>query len=245
MTELTKSKEMLTVNGIVVHVVRKDIKNLHLAVYPPDGRVRVAVPKHITDDNVRLAVVSKLHWIKNQQKDFQQQARQTERQYVSGECHYHFGKRCRLVLVERVGRHGVELKQSGRLTLYVNPGTTVANRERLLDEWRRSELKRHAAELLGKWQPIIGQQVAHCGIKKMRTRWGSCNSEKRNIWLNLELSKKPLECLEYILVHEMVHFLERGHNDNFRYYMDRYMPNWRSAKARLNQLPLKHENWNY
>lgn len=245
MTELAKANEMLTVNGIAVQVVRKDIKNLHLAVYPPDGRVRVAVPNHITDDNVRLAVVSKLSWIKKQQKDFQEQTRQSERQYVSGECHYHFGKRCRLQLIERVGSHKVELLQSGKLKLFVNPNTTIANREKLLDEWRRNELKKRAAELLEKWQPIIGKQVVHCGIRKMRTKWGSCNSEKRNIWLNLELSKKPPECLEYILVHEMVHFLERGHNDNFRYYMDKFMPNWRLAKRRLNQLPLKHENWNY
>lgn len=242
---MDKVKEMLTVNGIAVKVVRKNIKNLHLGVYPPDGRVRVAVPEHVTDDNVRLAVVSKLSWIKRQQKDFQQQARQSERQYVSGECHYHFGKRCRLELIERVGSHKVELMQSGRLRLYVNPGTSVANKEKLLDEWRRNELKQRALELLDKWQPVIGKQVVRCGIKKMRTKWGSCNSEKGNIWLNLELSKKPIECLEYILVHELVHFLERGHNDIFRQYMDKFMPNWRLPKARLNQLPLRHENWNY
>lgn len=245
MTELGKPTDMLTVNGIAVQVVRKDIKNLHLGVYPPDGRVRVAAPKHISDDNVRLAVVSKLSWIKKQQRDFQEQARQSARNYVSGECHYHFGKRCRLEVIERIGGHKVELMQSGRLRLFVNPKTSTANREKLLDEWRRKELKRCALELLDKWQPIIGKQVAHIGVKKMRTKWGSCNLEKRNIWLNLELSKKPWECLEYIVVHEMVHLLERGHNDAFRGYMDRFMPNWRLAKARLNQLPLKHENWNY
>ncbi len=245
MSESSKASDTVTVDGIEVQVVRKAIKNLHLGVYPPDGRVRMAVPNHITDDNVRLAVVSRLSWIKKQQQAFRQQARQSERQYVSGECHYYQGKSFRLEVIERRGRHAVEAMQSGRLRMYVSPGTSVANRAKLLEEWRRSELRVRVAELLDQWQPLVGKEVTHWGIKKMRTKWGSCNRERRSIWLNLELSKKPPECLEYILVHELVHLLERGHNDNFKQHMDRLLPQWRLIKARLNQLPLKHEEWGY
>jgi predicted metal-dependent hydrolase len=133
---------ILTVNGIEVQIVRKDIKNLHLAVYPPDGRVRVAVPKHVTDDNVRLAVISKLRWIKKQQQDFKEQPRQSERQYLSGECHYVFGKRYRLELIERDGTHEVKPLRSGKLQLFVRPGSSVEVKEKALNAWYREELKK-------------------------------------------------------------------------------------------------------
>ncbi len=236
---------MLTVNGIDVQIVRKDIKNLHLAVYPPDGAVRVAVPKHITDDNVRLAIVDKLSWIKKQQKDFKDQPRQSKRLYISGECHYFFGKRCRLELIERVGKHEVILRKSGKLKMFVKPNTPVENKAKLLNEWYRSELKKLLPELLAKWQPVIGKKVTGCGVRKMKTKWGSCNIEKSHIWLNLELAKKPSLCLEYILVHEMVHLLERNHNDRFKTFMDKYLPRWRSHRELLNKSPLAHESWKY
>jgi len=242
---MDQAKEMLTVNGIDVQIVRKDIKNLHLAVYPPNGHVRVAVPKHVTDDNVRLAVVSKLSWIKKQQKAFAGQSRQSERQYISGECHYYFGKRYRLKLIERIGKHEIVLLKSGKLKMFVNPNTSVANKEKLLDEWRRAELKGRVPELIEKWQPVIGEEVANWGIRKMKTKWGSCNIAQSRIWLNLELAKKPIECLEYILIHEMVHLLERNHNDNFSEYMDKLLPQWRSHRDVLNRGPLGHEDWRY
>ncbi len=235
----------LTVNNIEVQVVRKDIKNLHLAVYPPDGRVRVAVPLHITDDNVRLAVISKLSWIKKQQATFKAQPRQSPREMVSGESHYFFGRRYRMAVIERYGRHEVVIKNSAKLILYVKPNTTTANRELALNAWYRAELKKRIPALIAKWEPIIGQQVAEWGIKKMKTKWGSCNIPQRRIWLNLELAKKPPECLEYILVHEMVHLLERHHNATFRTYMDHFLPNWRLHRDVLNSAPLAHEEWSY
>jgi len=239
------SSHIVTVSGVDVQIVRKNIKNLHLAVYPPDGHVRVAVPKHVTDDNVRLAVISKLGWIKKQQRDFKNQPRQTKRQYVSGECHYYFGKRLRLELIERRGKHQVILKKSGKLRMLVQSGTAVANKEKLLNEWYRAELKSRIPELIQQWQPVIGETPNGWGVKKMKTRWGSCNIEKRQIWLNLELAKKPPECLEYILVHEIVHILERNHNERFKAYMDRFLPKWRSFRDELNQAPLRHERWEY
>jgi len=245
MISVIETNTMLRVNGIDVQIVRKDIKNLHLAVYPPEGHVRVAVPQHVSDDNVRLAVVSKLSWIKKQQQDFKEQPRQSERLFVSGECHYFFGKRCRLELIERNGKHEISLLKSGRLKMFVRPGTSIESKGKLINEWYRSELKKQLPELLDKWQSIIGKQVSTCGIRKMKTKWGSCNIEKLHIWLNLELAKKPLECLEYILVHEMVHLLERKHNEKFKILMDSYLPAWRLYRKTLNTSPLAKESWKY
>lgn len=242
---MSPAKDMLTVNGIDVQIVRKDIKNLHLAVYPPDGHVRVAVPRHVTDDNVRLAVVSKLGWIKKQQQAFKDQPRQSERQYISGECHFFFGKRYRLELVEYEGKSEIKLLQSGKLKMFVKPDASIESKEKLLNAWYRAELKKCIAGLLDKWQPVVGEQVAAWGVKKMKTKWGSCNIQQARIWLNLELAKKPVECVEYILVHEMVHLLERNHNDAFKNHMDRFLPQWRSYRDILNNAPLKHETWHY
>ena len=216
---MESAKKMLTVNGIDVQIVRKAIKNLHLAVYPPDGRVRISVPNHVTNENARLAVVSKLNWIRKKQRDLKKQLRQSERKYISGECHYYFGKRCRLEVINRVGKHEVVLKRSGRLQMFVNPDTSVTNKEKLLNEWYRNQLRNRIPEIIEKWQPVIGKKISDFGIKKMKTRWGSCNIVKKRIWLNLELAKKPQECLEYVVVHEMVHLLERNHNEQFKKFV--------------------------
>lgn len=226
-------------------MVRKAIKNLHLAVYPPEGRVRVAVPNHISDDHVRLAVISRLAWIRKQQADFKGQARQSAREMVSGESHYLFGKRYRLELVGRRGRHEIVIKNNNYLRLYVNPGTTTANRLLVLNEWYRVQLKALIPDMLGKWERVVGVKVSTWGIKKMKTKWGSCNPNRGSIWLNLELAKKPPECLEYILAHELVHLLERRHNHYFRALMDRFMPEWRMRLDVLKREPLGHEEWGY
>ena len=239
------SNSVMTVSGIEVEVVRKGIKNLHLAVYPPEGRVRVAVPENIIDDNIRLAVISKLGWIKKQQLDFKEQPRQSERLYVSGECHYFFGRRCRLELIEQNAKPEVKLLNSGKLKMFVRPGASVDSKEKLLSSWYREEMRRVIPELLNKWQPVVGKQAKDWGIKKMKTKWGSCNIERQRIWLNLELAKKPPECLEYILVHELVHLHERNHNLRFQELLDQFLPSWRTSKKTLNTSPLAHEKWGY
>jgi len=228
----------IMVHGIPVEVVRKPIKHLHLAVYPPDGQVRVAAPLHITDDNVRLAVISRLSWIKKQQAIFQAQPRQSERQMVTGESHYVFGQRYRLEVIERWGHHEVLSPNNGKLLLFVTPGTSTQNRATVLNEWYRHQLKARIPDLLSHWQPLIGQEVSAWGVKKMKTKWGSCNIGDRRIWLNLELAKKPSECLEYVLVHELVHLLERHHNERFKVYMDKYLPQWRLCRDILKREPL-------
>ena len=225
--------------------MRKAIKNLHLAVYPPRGRVRVAVPMHLTDENVRLAVISKLGWIRKQQTNFKDQSRQSKREMVTGESHYFLGRRYLLDVVYRHGRHEVVIDNNTRLTLYVQPGTSQQNREKALLEWYRQKLKDMIPALIARWEPVIGVQVGAWGIKKMKTRWGACNIVAKRIWLNLELAKKPPECLTYILVHEMVHLLERHHNDRFRSLMERFLPSWRMYREELNRAPLAHEDWYY
>jgi len=234
------SQSMMVVSDIEVQVVRKTIKHLHLGVYPPQGHVRVAVPKHVSDEYVRLVIVSKLSWIKQKQQAFHDQPRQSERLYVSGECHYFFGQGYRLELIERAGKAEVERLTSGRLRMYIKPGASVASKEKLLNGWYREELKKAIPELLAKWQPIIGKEAEFWGIKQMKTRWGSCNTQRHRIWLNLELAKKPPECLEYVVVHELVHLLERSHNHRFKAFMDQFLPRWKSCKAILNNAPLGH-----
>lgn len=237
--------QTITVSNIAVEVVRKAVENLHLAVYPPKGHVRVTVPRSTTDENVRLAIISRLAWIKKQQAEFRAQPRQTERHYVSGESHYFEGKRYLLDVVERHGRHEVVLTNNARLILYVNPNTSRENRAVVFNEWYRAHLKQKLPGLLDKWQPKVGKVAKSVQIKRMKTRWGSCNTETSRLLLNLELAKKSPECLEYILVHELVHLHERRHNEMFMAHMDRCMPNWRHYRDVLKSEPLAHEDWDY
>ncbi len=235
----------MNVAEINVEVVRKDIKNLHLAVYPPDGYVRIAVPRHITDDNIRLSIVSRLAWIKKRQANITNQPRQSERKCVSGESHFFFGKRYLLEVIERIGKHEIVIKNNKIIRLYVNPNTSQLNRQLVLNKWYNAQLKKIIPDLLKKWEPIVRKKASLWGIKKMKTKWGSCNISAKRIWLNLELAKKPPECLEYILVHELVHLHERHHNERFRAHMDRIMPQWKLYRDILRSEPLAHEEWKY
>ena len=242
---MSTSSQVIRVSNISVEIVRKDIKNIHLGVYPPEGNVRISVPRHITNENVRLAIVSKLSWIKKRQEEFKKQPRQTEREYVTGESHYYQGRRYILEVVERHGKHSLSLKNNAKMLLQISPGTTKENRALVVNDWYRRNIKTVIVELLKKWQPIIGKDVKSWGVKKMKTKWGSCNIADRRIWINLELAKKSPECLEYILVHELVHLHERHHNDNFRHLMDKFLPNWRQSRDVLRKEPLAHEDWIY
>ena len=225
----------ITVSGLTVEVVRKPIKNLHLGVYPPQGRVRVAAPLAVDDEAVRLAVVGKLGWIKRQRAKFQSQPRQSQRRMVSGESHYFLGRRYRLRVHETTGALRIALRGTATMDLFVRPDTTVERREQVLHDFYRAELKRLLPELLEKWQPKLGVEARAWGIKRMKTKWGTCNIEAQRIWLNLELAKKPVQCLEYILVHELAHLHERHHNDRFTALLDLHLPQWRLLREELNQ----------
>lgn len=228
-----------------MEIVRKDIKNLHVGVYPPGGRVRVAAPERLDDDAVRLAVISRLGWIRREQAAFERQDRQSERELVTGESHYFAGRRYRLHVVEQGGPPTVTLPNNTTIEVRVRRGTPQDKRDAVLQRWYRRYLREQLPALLARWEPRVGVTVAEVRIRKMKTRWGSCNPGARRIWLNLELAKKPVSCLEFILVHEMVHVLERHHNERFRELMDALMLAWRLCRAELNRAPLAHEEWRY
>jgi predicted metal-dependent hydrolase len=235
----------ISIAEIEVEVVKKAIKNIHLSVYPPNGRVRIAAPVKMEEESIRLFAISRLNWIKKQRKEVLGQEREAPRDYVTGETHYYKGATYLLEVIERDSPPGVVLRNKKYMVLYVRPGATAEKREQVLKDWYRRQMKAEIPALLQKWEARISVKAADWGIKQMRTKWGSCNIEAERIWLNLELAKKPAVCLEYIIVHELVHLLERNHNARFIALMDRFMPNWRRYKEELNRLPVRHEDWEY
>ena len=235
----------LSISGLVVDVIRKDIKNLHLGVYPPHGRVRVAVPQVVSDDAVRLAVIGKLRWIKQQQAKFKAQPRQSRRDMVSGESHYFLGRRYRLRIIPHTGAAKVTLRGKSFIELHISADSTLEQRERALQRWHREQLRLLIPPLLEKWQSVLGVEVADWGIKRMKTKWGSCSVGARRVWFNLELAKKPLECLDYVVAHELVHLHERHHNDRFVALLNQHLPRWRHIRELLNATPLAHESWSH
>ncbi len=238
-------RQHISISGLQVEVVRKNIKNLHLGVYPPSGRVRVAVPLRVTNDSVRLAIIGKLGWIKRQRSKFESQARQSEREMVSGESHFFLGRRYRLRVVNHEAPAKVVIRSNTVLELHVRQELDAQHREQVLQRWYRQQLKKLAPKLIDKWQSKLGVQAADWRIKKMKTKWGTCNIDAKRIWLNLELIKKPVRCLEYIIAHELTHLIERHHNDNFVGIMDKHMPQWRTNRLLLNSAPLAYEAWGY
>lgn len=235
---MTIEKSQIQVLDLTIDVVKKDIKNLHLSVYPPTGRVHISSPKKLKDEAIRLFAVSKIRWIKKHQKALYEQLRELPREYIDGESHFFDGNRYLLKVTEQSGKHFINIKNKTVLELFVNPNTSVEGRRRVFNDWYRSHLKIVVPELIKKWGKRIGVKCDSFEIKQMRTKWGSCKIEKNKIILNLELAKKPSYCLEYIILHELIHLLERNHNDIFRSHLDRYMPNWKSIKDELNSLPV-------
>lgn len=235
----------IDVSGISVEVIRKDIKNFYIGVHPPKGRVRVSAPLHFDEDAIRMAVITRLAWIRRKQAEFAKQERQSEREFVTGESHYFAGRRYRLDVLEQDCPPKVWLPNNTKIALSVRPGSDRAKREAVMQRWYRQHLRAEVPPLLEKWELKLGVSVNEVRIKRMKTLWGSCNIGAKRIWLNLELAKKPSSCLMYVLVHEMVHLLERDHNDRFRELMDRFLPQWRTYRDELNRAPLADENWGY
>jgi predicted metal-dependent hydrolase len=234
----------ITLGDIVADVILKDIKNVHLSVYPPNGHVRISAPERMSIDNVRAYAVSKLRWIKQQQKKLQSQERITPREYVNGESHYLWGKRYLLRVFETATTPHVVLR-ARCFDLHVRPGSTVERRAELVETWLRQQLKLAVSELIAKWEPKLGVEVSNFYVQRMKTKWGSCSHANGNIRINTELAKKPVECLEYIVVHEMVHLIERSHGERFVKLMNEHLPKWKFYKDELNRLPVRHEEWQY
>lgn len=236
--------ETIDIGEIAADVVKKDIKNIHLSIYPPSGKVRISAPLRMNFDTIRTFAISRLDWIRQQQLVMREQERETPREYLDRESHYHWGKRCLLKVVEMDAAPNVKLEHTTML-LRVRPRTDENKKQVIVAEWYREQLKEAVPSLIAKWEPLIGVKVQRFFVQRMKTKWGSCNYGAGSIRLNSELAKKPRECLEYVLVHEIVHLLEPTHNQRFIAHMDRFMPQWRLYRDELNQAPLSHENWSY
>ena len=234
--------ETITLGTITITVTRKDIKHVHLSVHPPAGRVTLVAPTATRLEAARAYAISKLGWIRHQQSKLQDQARETQRQFVTRESHYLWGRRYLMTVVYRDGKPFVNLDHR-RITLTVRPGDDITRRAVAIHTWHKSLLHAAVPPLIGKWQEKLGIQVRSYFLQQMKTKWGSCNHHGGHIRLNTELVKKPKDLLEYVVVHEMVHLLEPTHNDHFVAILDKHYPTWRDARAELNELPLAAEVW--
>ena len=231
----------IRVADIEAEVHRKRIRHLYLRVGPPDGRLRVSAPLRLDEDSIRHAVEKRLPWIRRQQEKQRRRERESERSWLSGERHYVEGTGRRLQVTTHEGPPGVRLLDESTLEMRVRPGTGRDERAGLLDAWYRERLKSSIPRLIAAWEPFLGVTVREWRIRKMKTRWGSCNFRHGRIWLSLELAKKPLACLEYVIVHEMAHLIEPSHNRRFWGILDRHMPDWRTRREALNRFPI-HES---
>jgi len=236
--------EQIQLGNIKIEVEQKNIKNLHLSVYPPNGRVRIAAPSKMKFDTIRIYAISKLSWIKKQQAKILSQKREAPREYITKESHYLFGKRFQLKVIELDTVPIVNLTHK-TIELYVRPGSNTEKRKEILDNWYREQLRETSTNLIAQWEKKMKVKVSELIIRKMKTKWGTCNEEEKRVCLNFELVKKPIACIEYIVVHEMVHFKERNHNDKFIAYMNHFLPEWKLLKSELNRLPVSHVDWDY
>lgn len=237
-------RDVLDLGELQAEVTRKAIKHVHLSVLPPSGKVRVAAPGAMPLDTIRLFVVSKLGWIRSQQRKLRAQDRETPREFLNKESHYLWGKRYLLEVRHADAAPRVSLSPR-KLYVHVRPGADQARCAAVLDAWYRQQMRDAVPALLAKWEPLLGVKANRVFVQRMKTKWGSCTPDSGHIRLNTDLAKKPSECLEYIMVHELVHLLEPTHNDRFVAFMNRHLPHWQHVRRRLNELPVRHENWTY
>lgn len=237
---MPNTDNVVEIAGQKIQILRKGIKNLHVGVYPPEGRVRIAAPISISDEAIRVAVLIRLPWIKRQQRKFLNQNRQSRREYVSGETHYVFGRPLRLQVRNEGKVHHAEIAP-GRLFLRSPEGSTREQRETFLENWHRRALRKRAAPMIKKWCSTLGISEPSWGIRRMKTKWGSCNPIGSQVWINLELAKKSPKALEYVILHELAHFLTPRHDEPFMQVLDNMMPTWREVRRELNAMPLAYE----
>jgi predicted metal-dependent hydrolase len=234
--------ETIHIGDLSIQVTKKDIKNVHLSVHPPDGRVTLVAPTATRLDAARAYAISRLSWIRQQQRKLKNQARETPRQFIERESHYLWGRRYLMTVLHRDAKPCVTLDHK-RITLTVRPGSDARRRTEVIHEWHKSILHEVVPTLIKKWEPKLEVKVADYFLQRMKTKWGSCNHKAGHIRLNTELVKKPKDLLEYVIVHEMVHLLEPTHSDRFMAILGEHYPTWREARAELNELPLTAEVW--
>ena len=234
--------EIIELGEIKIQVTRKAIKNVHLSVHPPEGRVTLVAPTETRLDVARAYAISRLGWIRQQQESLRSQARETPRQFIERESHYLWGRRYLLTVIEQETKPYVSLDHK-RITLSVRPSSSLAKRAQVMHEWHKSLLHEFLPPLIQKWEAKLNVKVSGYFLQRMKTKWGSCNHEKQHVRLNTELVKKPKDLLEYVVVHEMIHLIEPTHNNRFISILDEHFPSWRNARAEINELPLTAEVW--
>lgn len=234
--------EAIQLGDIVIAVTRKKIKNVHLSVHPPTGRVTLAAPTETRLEVARAYAISKLGWIREQQAKLLDQARETPRQFIERESHYLWGRRYLLTVVEQNVKPCVKLDHK-RITLSVRTGSSAEKRAEVVHEWHKSLLHKVVPSIIKKWEAKLDVRVNGYFLQRMKTKWGSCNHRAGHIRFNTELVKKPKDLLEYVIIHEMIHLIEKTHSDRFVSLLDEYYPSWREARAELNELPLSAEKW--
>ncbi len=233
----------LTSSNLQIEKIRKNIKNIHLSVHPPDGRVRVSIPLATSDEALRIFLITKYPWIKKQKDKFSKQERQTKREYVSGESHYIFGRKYQLSVKKTEVKPHIKTVTKKSIELMVDSTTTITQKQKLFEKFYRNELEKIIPKLLEKWEKKVGVKVKDVRIKKMKTKWGTCNTKDKRIWLNLELAKQPFHCIDYVFVHELVHLIERKHSEKFLDILEKSYPKWRQSKEELNQGILSYFEW--
>jgi len=233
----------IRVSNLMIDTIKKDIKNIHLGVYPPDGRIRVAAPLKTSNETIRLLILSKKSWIRKQQKKLLNQERQSKREYVSGESHYLFGKRYRLNVIHTDKKPKIEIKKKTYIDFHVSQNLTTKQREKIFENFYRSKITKLVPILAKKWQKKIGVKVSEIKIRKMKTKWGTCNPVGKQIILNLELVKQPQHCIDYVIVHELAHLIEKNHSEKFIDIIEAVLPNWEITKDELNKGPLGYYKW--
>jgi predicted metal-dependent hydrolase len=235
-------KDIIQLGEIIIEVTRKDIKNVHLSVHPPDGRVSLSAPLNTRLEIARAYAISKLAWIRLQQEKLAKQPREKLREFIKRESHYLWGRRYLLNVIHTEGRQHVTLDHK-RINLFIRPGSDRDKRNEVFYEWQKKQLHEFVVEMMAKWEPILGVKANAYFLQKMKTKWGSCNHKSGNIRLNTELVKKPKDLVEYVIVHELAHLIVPVHNEKFIALLDRFYPNWREARMELNELPLGHVVW--
>jgi predicted metal-dependent hydrolase len=232
----------IQIGDLSIRLTRKDIKNVHLSVHPPDGRVTLVAPTATRQDVARAYAISKLGWIREQQRQLRNQARETPRKFIERESHYLWGRRHLMTIIRKDAKPCVVVDHK-RITLTVRPGSDAAKRAKVIHAWHKALLHEFVPIFIKKWEPRLKVQVAGYFLQRMKTKWGSCNQRAGHIRLNTELVKKPKDLLEYVIVHEMIHLLEPTHSDRFIAILEKHYPTWREARAELNELPLSAEVW--
>ena len=235
-------KDIIQLGELKIEVTRKDIKNVHLSVHPPDGRVSLSAPLNTRLEVARAYAISKLSWIRLQQEKLARQPREASREFVKRESHYLWGRRYLLNVVHTDGKQYVTLDHK-RINLFVRPGSNRDKRNEVFYEWQKKQLHEFVLETVAKWEPILSVKANAYFLQRMKTKWGSCNHKSGNIRLNTELVKKPKDLVEYVIVHELAHLIVPVHNEKFIGILDKFYPNWREARMELNELPLGHVEW--